>query len=357
MLTAGSLFSGIGGLDLGLERAGWTIKWQVEVDEWCRKVLTKHWPDVPRYGDIRELKGDELEPVDLICGGFPCQPFSVAGKRRGAADDRYLWPEMFRIIKALRPAWVLGENVANIVNMALDTVLSDLESEGYEAATFVIPACAVGAPHRRDRVWIVAYSHGKQADKQLLESKQPSKQRWVSLETGQEASRQEDGQASNNNLTRLRKNVAHTAGIRRQGLCEVSGGLEAQQEERRLCQSQGGRALAYPQRDRLQGIFGDGAATDLRRRFANEGGEDGSGWEPQPGLGRVLDGPADWLDGHRWPAPFGCEQYDWEPPRLASGIPNRVARLRALGNAVVPAVVKWIGQRIIASLEARHEPL
>jgi DNA (cytosine-5)-methyltransferase 1 len=164
------LFSGIGAFALGLERAGMTVAAFCEIDPFCQLVLRKHWPHVPIFNDVCELTRDKLiktgviddeigQTIDLICGGFPCQPFSIAGKRKGAADSRYLWPEMFRIIKALRPRWVLGENVAGIVNLALDTVLSDLESEGYETATFIIPACAVGAPHKRDRVWIVAHSN------------------------------------------------------------------------------------------------------------------------------------------------------------------------------------------------------
>jgi DNA (cytosine-5)-methyltransferase 1 len=158
MLTVGSLFAGIGGFDLGLERAGMTIKWQIEKDDFCNKVLKKHWPNVKKYRDIKEVSIDELEPVDVVCGGFPCQPFSQAGKRRGTKDDRYLWPEMLRIIRGIRPDWVIGENVAGIVNMELDKILSDLENEKYTCQTFIIPACAVNAPHRRDRVWVVAHT-------------------------------------------------------------------------------------------------------------------------------------------------------------------------------------------------------
>ncbi len=151
----GSLFAGIGGFDLGLERAGMECAWQVEIDEYCTKVLTKHWPNVPKYGDIRDV-GKDLETVDLICGGFPCQPFSVAGKRKGTADDRHLWPEMLRVISELKPTWVLGENVPGIINIFLDQALSDLEAEGYSTEAYVLPACAFDAPHRRDRLFIVA---------------------------------------------------------------------------------------------------------------------------------------------------------------------------------------------------------
>ena len=163
-LTHLSLFSGIGGLDLAAEMAGFETVGQCEWADFQTKVLEKHWPDVPRWRDIRTLTGDSfyektgLRTVDVISGGFPCQPFSVAGKHGGKEDDRYLWPEMLRVIRELRPTWVIGENVPGIVNMALDQVLSDLEDEGYSAQPFIIPACGVDAPHKRERVCIVAHA-------------------------------------------------------------------------------------------------------------------------------------------------------------------------------------------------------
>ena len=162
----GSLFAGIGGFDLGLERAGMTCAWQVEIDDYCNKVLAKHWPEVKRYRDVREVGKHNLEPVELICGGFPCQPHSVAGKRRGAADDRNLWPEYLRIIREVRPTWVVGENVPGIITTMLDDVLSDLEGEGYTTTTFNIPACGVGAYHIRHRIIIVSHSNGSKHIKQ-----------------------------------------------------------------------------------------------------------------------------------------------------------------------------------------------
>jgi DNA-cytosine methyltransferase len=156
MMTFGSLFAGIGGFDLALEKIGMTCKWQVEIDPFCQKVLAKHFPNVQRYSDVKEVGSHNLEPVDLICGGFPCQPFSVAGKQRGKEDDRYLWDEMLRVISELKPSWVIGENVAGIIELALEQVCASLEVQGYEVQPLIIPACAVNAPHRRDRVWIIA---------------------------------------------------------------------------------------------------------------------------------------------------------------------------------------------------------
>ncbi|HKW13833.1 MAG TPA: DNA cytosine methyltransferase, partial [Candidatus Krumholzibacteria bacterium] len=153
----GSLFSGIGWFDLGLERAGFDIAWQVEHDDYCRRVLAKHWPGVPCHYDVRTIDWAWLPRVDLICGGFPCQPFSCAGKRRGADDDRYLWPEVVRCLSVQQPAWFLGENVPGLIGLGLDQVLADLEGLGYETQTFSIPACAVDAQHIRQRLWILSY--------------------------------------------------------------------------------------------------------------------------------------------------------------------------------------------------------
>src|SRR5215472_15316574 len=172
----GSFFSGIEGLALGLERAGMRCRWQVEIDPYCLAVLRKHWPDVPKYGDIRTLTGDELEPVDLICGGFPCQPVSLAGRRRGAADERWLWPEFARLLRVLRPRFALLENVPGLLapvpvlefnpgpriigwkRPPIEEVLRDLATLGFDAEWDCIPAAAVGAPHLRYRVFIVAYA-------------------------------------------------------------------------------------------------------------------------------------------------------------------------------------------------------
>ncbi len=189
------LFSGIGGFSLAAQWV-WGDELEIvafcEIDPFCQKVLRKHWPNVPIIGDVRDVERETLDNttgsrhleqsreieaeqnsnwkkdrlsltsgsngIDLLTGGFPCQPFSCAGKRKGKEDNRFLWPEMFRVIKEIRPRWIIAENVAGIVRMALDDCLSDLEGEGYSTQAIIIPACAVNAPHRRDRVWILAYT-------------------------------------------------------------------------------------------------------------------------------------------------------------------------------------------------------
>jgi DNA (cytosine-5)-methyltransferase 1 len=182
MLTHLDLFSGIGGFALAARWAGIETVQFVEIDKFCQKVLAKQFPGVPIHDDIttytptiendkrergclgaKEISGESINSAPrpcnqpfLLTGGFPCQPFSCAGKRRGKEDDRFLWPEMLRVVSEAKPTWVIGENVAGFINMGLDDCIFDLEGEGYEVQAFVIPACAVNAPHRRDRVWIVA---------------------------------------------------------------------------------------------------------------------------------------------------------------------------------------------------------
>ena len=166
----GSLFSGIGGMDLGLERAGMGCIWQVEWDPYCQKVLAKHWPDVPRFGDIHDVGRNNLETPDLIAGGFPCQPVSLAGKRQAQSDARWLWPEFARVVDELRPRYVLVENVPGLYTAGGSEVLADLATLGYDAEWHSIPASAFGAPHRRYRLFIIAYRIGLGRKKRTSET-------------------------------------------------------------------------------------------------------------------------------------------------------------------------------------------
>lgn len=284
VLTVGSLFSGIGGLDLGLERAGMTVRWQVENDPYCQRVLAKHWPDVPRYGDIKELDPHDLESVDLICGGFPCQPVSLAGRGRAQEDDRWLWPEYARIVHGVRPRFVLVENVPGLLVRGVGDVLGDLADLGYDTEWQSIPAAAVGAPHLRWRVFIVAHARGQQ-------HQGGGSAKWGPLPT--------------------QLPLADAGGPRR---WEDAGG--ASQDEG---QHAGWPSLNYNQPDG----HGEGhrawhvADADSERQQERRCSEPGW-WATEPDVGRV-----------------------------AHGVPHRVDRLRGLGNAVVPQVAEYVGRRIV----------
>jgi len=212
------LFSGIGGFSLGMEATGGfeTVAF-CEIEEFPRKVLAKHWPDVKQYTDIKELnyeklKSDGLVPIDIITGGYPCQPFSQAGKRAGEQDPRHLWPEMFRIIKELRPTWVVAENVSGHIKLGLDSVLSDLALQGYAARTFSLSASSVGANHKRERIWIVA--HSERDDNFNKEQRVDGEEKEVPRERGEnDSAPRESGRASTVRETN-NGDVANTEGFR-----------------------------------------------------------------------------------------------------------------------------------------------
>ena len=267
------LFSGIGGFSYGLSLSGKPFKTIAfcEQNKFCQKVLKKHWPDIPIYNDIRKLDGKQFRgTVGLICGGFPCQPYSIAGKKKGIADDRDLWPEMFRIVREVKPTWVLGENVANFANMdgGYNRTHSDLEKEGYEIRAFEIPAIGLGAPHIRKRLWIVAHSDGsRRGNKQ--ESRQECESSPLVIDNGETQS------------------LAHSDSIRSQRIWP-DGDKEGWERQEK-------------------GTSG----------LCNRAGNSYSNWEIEPDVGRV-----------------------------AHGVPNRVDRIKALGNSVVPQIVAEIGKSI-----------
>jgi DNA (cytosine-5)-methyltransferase 1 len=336
MLTFGELFAGIGGFSLGLERAGMKCKWQVEIDPYATAVLKKHWPEVPKWDDVRTFPPQGDYSVDLICGGFPCQDISVAGKGAGLAGARSgLWHEFARIIGELRPKYVVVENVAALLNRGMATVLGDLSTLGYDAEWHVIPACAVGAPHRRDRVWIVCVRRGAGSEADASRSNADAERERLRVCGRAEAAGTAGAlQGEAHERQRVRPDaepsgeggdVAHAEGISgRAGLCK--GG--PQQDRHQLGDGSGN--VSHSCRNRRQGCRQDGhvaRSSGLRSRAWSDEEQDVSAaaagwWESEPDLGRV-----------------------------AHGVPSRVDRLRCLGNAVVPQVVEIIGRAIIAHEE------
>lgn len=283
----GSLFAGIGGFDLGLERAGMECAWQVEIDPFCRKVLEKHWPHVKRYEDVREVGKHNLEPVDLICGGFPCQDISNAGKRAGIDGERSgLWSEFHRIICELRPRYALVENVAALLGRGMGRVLGDLAACGYDAEWEILPACTFGAPHIRERLFLLAYS--------------------ASERTGNQ-SRKNRGQGRKQANSSQPKNVRQTH--------RAIGARRINTSRKNVSNSNGVRASQYRTAQRMGWL-------SVSKKDGSIGERGRAQWSVEPDVGRVAD-----------------------------GIPSRLDRLRGLGNAVVPQVAEWIGRRILECAE------
>jgi len=318
------LFSGIGGFSLGLERAGMKTVQFVENDPYCQKVLAKNFPSVPIHGDIKTFHYDK--PVELISGGFPCQPYSHAGKQRGKEDDRHLWEEYLRIIQEVRPTWVIGENVSGIVNMELDQVLSDLESENYSHQSLVIPACAVNAPHRRDRVWIIAKSKSKGR-----ECRETGK-RGVNSQCEERLS----GWSGSRNVGNSECNGLSTA---KESGSPSSISDNSPQGENKTFQSKG----TSERRDNEN-------VAHAKRKRQSRSGELERSCDTEKNSIRETS----WLDygGEGWK-----RNWDFEPElgRVANGIPNRMDRLKGLGNAVVPQIVEIIGRAIMEIEENKSQ--
>lgn len=271
-----------------------------EIDPFCQKVLRKHWPDVPLFGDVREVKGTHVGAVDVVYGGFPCQPFSVAGDRKGRDDSRFLWPEFSRLVEEIGPRWVVAENVPGILTLAADDVCQDLERLGYSVGIWNFEALSVGAPHRRARVFFVAHlgdaegrGRNHRGDRPNLGA--PPEEDDASRGTGAPLP-DPHGMRESQPKGSLQNFAGWFGDIRTETVSDPN-------HQRREVQRNG-----VPAEQKLGGAERRG----------------GRGLES--GVGRGFDGIPPWLDG------------DWESgiPRVARGVPDRVARLKALGNAVVP---------------------
>jgi len=307
-ITHGSLFSGIGGFDLAALWNGWENVFQCEIDTFCLQVLEKNYPNTIRYTDIFKFNAkDYYGTIDVISGGFPCQPFSVAGNRKGKNDDRYLWAEMLRIINDVQPSYVVAENVPGIISMELDTVLSDLENIGYKTETFIIPACSKGAWHRRERVWITAYSNlisdiGNSGTIQSSEGK-----KWL----------------------QKRKQIqqSYIAGSLRTTSNANSIGIDKSKPEH--------TSELFNQNGKNGKITANSNHTDSKKQWIDKSNKKelftprcSSWWSSEPGMDRVVN-----------------------------GLPNRVHRLKSLGNAIVPQIADEFFKSINIVLNDRYSNL
>jgi DNA (cytosine-5)-methyltransferase 1 len=404
------LFSGIGGFALGLQKVGFETVAFCDIEKYCQHLLKQKWNGVKIYSDVREItkekfKADGIESPEIITGGFPCQPFSVAGSRKGTDDNRHLWPEMFRIIKEFKPRWIIGENVRGIVSiqdgLVFETVCTDLESEGYEVQTFNIPAVGVGAPHKRERIWIVANSRcsirreqssrnsesiGSRTFKETERSTDTSKitgsseraetmADTESKRTGENNERlrsRTSGISGREGTTRIQEDVANSNTGNVEAGCERQRRIREENTKERQSNNVTGSSEVMANTNesisRERQIFGNpndkgrGASETRRESLQPEDRQTrtdnlGSGSEVMANTnserqqeqcrpksiqeeGNELECSSSQSGGNFW---------DIEPDvgRVVNGLPGRVHRLKGLGNAIVPQIAEEIGRAIM----------
>ena len=380
------LFSGIGGFALGLE-ATQKIKTVAfcEIDKYCTKVLNKNWPEVPVYKDIKELtydklKADGIDSIDIITGGYPCQPFSIAGLKKGVEDPRHLWPEYFRLIKECRPTWIIGENVSGHIKLGLDAVQEDLESQGYSLRTFSVSASSIGANHQRERIWTVAYSqrnydsqqikrvNGEKNSLQKEHRENDSTTRNFSGASAIRETRNEHADVEDARRRSWREQFTWNTESTGRGTSEktewstntdTSPGPSERTEtmaNAESIESNVGEDIQHTSTGNGQGQTGresgDVANTSAHRSF-NE----------QERNTRSLDNQSKEEERReRSESSIRTETrstgtktwWDTEPDvgRVADGIPDRTHRLKSLGNAVVPQIPYYIAQSILEVMDA-----
>jgi DNA (cytosine-5)-methyltransferase 1 len=362
------LCSGIGGFAYAFQTVGLSRPVMFcDTDAWCRKVLAKHWPDVPITDDVKVIANDpdrfipRTDPrKTILTAGYPCQPFSVAGKQKGTEDDRHIWPFISQIIAHKRPAFAVFENVYGHIALGLDEVLADLEAQDYATRAFIVPACGVNAPHRRDRLWIIAHtdSHGE-PDGTINEKQGCGK--LVAHASGGEwpagakkprvlSSMQAD-RAVTNNISGRSENVADTDSSRQQQSHKEMAGRSSEQFDSGSFQSRENVAdtdnegsqgrLSGRQDTQGQGEHGHARCSSTVHR---QSGKDKS--KPVASICGMADGLPTRMDGFD-----GWEREPADIPRVATGIKQRAARLKGLGNAIVPQIAMNIGLTIMAMID------
>jgi len=374
------LFSGLGGFSLGLERTGcFTTVAFCEIDKYCSLILNKHWKGIKIYDDVKKITKEQFDTdgtpyPDIVTGGFPCQPFSVAGKQKGTGDDRHLWPEMFRIIKTFKPKFVIGENVKGIVNIqdgvVFETVCTNLESEGYEVQAFNIPACGVGAPHRRERIWIlatnVAYTVSDDEREAISRSYEKARSLQEEYRKNYGSSRFFSGTSAIRNGDRGYEDVANSD----TGLCNgeeeqirtrgqtIDPSREGSRDEdvensRRTLQQrtflQGENENEIRKGDADQSERPSGSS---RYDVANAESSSRNDFQTNTGTSEpetqeiFRDGSSVSGEGSWW-------EFEPNVGRVAYGVSGRVHRLKGLGNSIVPQIAEEIGKAIIEAYGSR----
>ena len=370
MLRHVDLCSGIGGFALGFHWAKLSEPVLFcDTEPWCRQILNKNFPNIPIATDVKELANDPERFVpdhEILSCGYPCQPFSVAGLRKGEEDDRHIWPSIFRIITHKRPSWVVCENVYGHVALGLDKVLFDMESQGYATRTFIVPACAKNAPHRRDRLWIICKNVGD------TESRGRGKFRESSKKEGNESCQIDRGQSVSSsgvrtNVGDTEYNGSSSTEIRR-SYQENARGSQKREIETEQSQRTSGRGdhevmadtecLGWEQRSEVKGELDRERSSD-QSNFSSEGcrgsrsstslaDTESKGLQ---GWSQNTTEYSKWIEeSSSWNKSFGEETNIWnvEPNvgRVANGIPKRVDRLKGLGNAILPQLAMQIGLAI-----------
>jgi len=362
------LFSGIGGFSLGLE-ATQQIKTVAfcEIDKYCTKVLNKNWPEVPVYNDIKELtydklKADGIDNIDIITGGYPCQPFSVAGLKKGVEDPRHLWPEYFRLIKELRPTWIIGENVSGHIKLGLDTVQEDLESEGYSLRTFSISASSVGANHQRERIWTVAYSQhnndsqkikGVDGEKSSIQKEHRENDSTTRNFSGASAIRGTRNEHDDVEDTRRRswgeqftRNTESTGrGTFEKTERPINPDTTSGPSERTttMANSESIRTRESRHLDKKKGTKGSYSAQ------LNSSGTELANTDSERGRRRQTwsEDAENVRQSSRSEEAFGWWNIEPDVGRVAHGVSDRTHRLKALGNSVIPHIPYYIAKSIL----------